>query len=73
MTKVQEQALPVCARGRDVVAKARTGTGKTLAFMVPTVDAAVRTKVARGGTRISGLVLSPTRELAARPWRRAAF
>ncbi|KAH8050972.1 helicase [Aureococcus anophagefferens] len=29
MTKVQEQALPVCTRGRDVVAKAKTGTGKT--------------------------------------------
>ena len=64
MTKVQEQALPVCTRGRDVVAKAKTGTGKTLAFMIPCVDRAAASKAKRGGSKISALVLSPTRELA---------
>ena len=63
MTQVQEQALPVCARGGDVVAKAKTGTGKTLAFMVPSVDRAAASKPHRRG--LSALVLSPTRELAA--------
>jgi ATP-dependent RNA helicase MSS116 len=64
MTKVQEQALPVCTRGRDVVAKAKTGTGKTLAFMIPCVDRAAASKAKRNGSKISALVLSPTRELA---------
>ena len=63
MTQVQQQALPVCARGGDVVAKAKTGTGKTLAFMVPSVDRAAASKPHRRG--LSALVLSPTRELAA--------
>jgi len=64
MTKVQEQALPVCARGGDVVAKAKTGTGKTLAFMVPSVDRAAASAPRRQRRTISALVLSPTRELA---------
>ncbi|KAH8096356.1 helicase [Aureococcus anophagefferens] len=55
MTKVQEQALPVCTRGRDVVAKAKTGTGKTLAFMIPCVDRAAASKAKRGGSKISAL------------------
>ena len=63
MTQVQEQALPICAAGGDVVAKAKTGTGKTLAFMVPCVDSAAASKSTRRG--LSALVLSPTRELAA--------
>jgi len=58
MTRVQAEALPVCCAGRDVVAKAKTGTGKTIAFMVPTLERAAEV----GG--IGGLVLSPTRELA---------
>ena len=47
-----------------MVAKAKTGTGKTLSFMIPAVDAAAKSVGQRGGKRISGLVLSPTRELA---------
>ena len=37
-TKVQAQAIPVCLSGVDVLAKAKTGTGKTLAFMIPAVE-----------------------------------
>lgn len=79
MTSVQAATLPPLLAGRDVVAKARTGTGKTLAFMLPTLQTLLRdTSDATGGrtTRVSApirnenkaairaLVLSPTRELA---------
>lgn len=38
MTEVQAQTLPVCLSGVDTLAKAKTGTGKTLAFLVPALE-----------------------------------
>ena len=60
-TPVQAQAIPAALSGADVVATAQTGTGKTLAFLLPIID-----KLLRGSTSRSAkaLVLSPTRELA---------
>lgn len=47
--------------GVDVLAKAKTGTGKTLAFLIPVIERAAK----RGnGKGVSGLIISPTRELA---------
>src|SRR3982751_2106476 len=60
-TPVQAQAIPPLLEGRDVVATAQTGTGKTLAFSIPVIEALAavpRTKT------INVLILSPTRELA---------
>jgi ATP-dependent RNA helicase RhlE len=60
-TPVQAQAIPPILEGRDVVATAQTGTGKTLAFSIPLIDALAavpRTKT------VKVLILSPTRELA---------
>lgn len=37
-THVQAQSLPVCLKGGDVLAKAKTGTGKTLGFMIPVIE-----------------------------------
>eukprot|EP00635_Sarcinochrysidales_sp_CCMP3193_P007743 CAMPEP_0118890626 /NCGR_PEP_ID=MMETSP1166-20130328/1001_1 /TAXON_ID=1104430 /ORGANISM="Chrysoreinhardia sp, Strain CCMP3193" /LENGTH=434 /DNA_ID=CAMNT_0006829245 /DNA_START=42 /DNA_END=1342 /DNA_ORIENTATION=- len=66
MTKVQAETLPVTCEGSDVVAKAKTGTGKTLAFVIPCVERGTRStgqqQQQKGG--LSALVLSPTRELA---------
>lgn len=59
-TPVQEQAIPVALEGRDVVAVAQTGTGKTLAFALP---AMMRLEPGKRG-RNSMLVITPTRELA---------
>eukprot|EP00937_MAST-01D_sp_MAST-1D-sp2_P005261 g5261.t1 len=64
MTKVQAQATPVCLTGSDVLAKAKTGTGKTLAFMIPGIEAVSRIPAAQRRGGISCLVISPTRELA---------
>ncbi len=60
-TEVQEQAIPLALEGRDVVAAATTGTGKTAAFALPMIERIGRAK--RPG-RPRGLVVSPTRELA---------
>jgi ATP-dependent RNA helicase RhlE len=60
-TPVQAQAIPPLMEGRDVVATAQTGTGKTLAFAIPVIEALAavpRSKV------VKVLILSPTRELA---------
>lgn len=63
MTHVQEAAIPYCLSGSDVVAKAKTGTGKTLAFLIPALHSVLSSSSAIAG-HIKVLVLSPTRELA---------
>jgi superfamily II DNA/RNA helicase len=63
-TAVQSQAIPAVLAGRDVMAAAQTGTGKTAGFALPLLQRLVMdgTQVASNGTR--ALVLVPTRELA---------
>ena len=58
-TPVQEQAIPPMRAGRDVIAQAQTGTGKTLAFLLPLLE-----KIKPQGTVAQALVIAPTRELA---------
>jgi ATP-dependent RNA helicase RhlE len=60
-TPIQEQAIPPAGEGRDVLACAMTGSGKTAAFLLPIAHRLMAGT--RGGTR--ALVLTPTRELAA--------
>jgi ATP-dependent RNA helicase RhlE len=60
-TPVQAQAIPAVLSGRDVVASAETGSGKTAAFLLPIITKLLGEKKS-GGTRV--LVLVPTRELA---------
>ncbi len=60
-TPVQSQAIPPALAGHDVVATAQTGTGKTLAFVLPMLESLLKN---RPGTGVSAVVLSPTRELA---------
>ena len=59
MTEVQEKAIPVMMAGRDVIAKAPTGTGKTCAFGIPLIE-----KIDREQNVPQAVVLAPTRELA---------
>jgi superfamily II DNA/RNA helicase len=59
-TPVQELALPMILNGKDIIASAQTGTGKTAAFLLPILD-----KISRQENHhINTLVLVPTRELA---------
>ena len=61
-TPVQRHAIPPLLEGRDVLAEAPTGTGKTAAFALPAISRIARDD--RGDGRVRGLVLVPTRELA---------
>ena len=58
-TEIQQQAIPVVAEGKDLIAQAQTGTGKTAAFGIPLID-----KVEPKNKKIQALILVPTRELA---------
>jgi ATP-dependent RNA helicase RhlE len=59
-TPVQDGAIPKAIEGKDILATAQTGTGKTLAFLVPIVEHLLKDKTAG----VAALVLLPTRELA---------
>ncbi|WP_346780536.1 DEAD/DEAH box helicase [Paenibacillus sp. PastF-1] len=58
-TPVQEEAIPPLVQGLDVIARAKTGTGKTLAFLLPIMD-----KIRVEAAYPQALILAPTRELA---------
>ncbi len=60
-TPVQAQAIPPALTGRDVVATAQTGTGKTLAFLLPMLERMLAEPLTLG---VRAVILSPTRELA---------
>lgn len=61
---VQEQAIPAILEGRDVMAAAQTGTGKTAGFTLPILQNLSRGNSA-GANQARALILTPTRELAA--------
>jgi ATP-dependent RNA helicase RhlE len=63
-TPVQAEAIPLVLAGRDVLAGAQTGTGKTAAFALPLMQRLHATRPPAGSRRIRALVLAPTRELA---------
>ncbi|MFA6850614.1 MAG: DEAD/DEAH box helicase [Selenomonadaceae bacterium] len=56
---IQAQTIPLVLEGQDVIGQAQTGTGKTAAFGIPTIE-----KIVDGSRHIQALVLTPTRELA---------
>lgn len=56
---IQEETIPVALTGRDILARAKNGTGKTAAFVIPTLE-----RINPKSTKIQALILVPTRELA---------
>ena len=64
-TPVQRQAIPVILEGRDVLAGAQTGTGKTAGFTLPLLQRLSARAAAGGAHPVRALILTPTRELAA--------
>ncbi|AZQ11648.1 DEAD/DEAH box helicase [Shewanella khirikhana] len=61
---IQAQAIPVVLKGRDLLAAAQTGTGKTAGFTLPLLELLSQTQKA-GPKQVRALILTPTRELAA--------
>jgi ATP-dependent RNA helicase DDX6/DHH1 len=56
---IQEEAIPVALTGRDILARAKNGTGKTAAFVIPALE-----KINPKNSKVQCLILVPTRELA---------
>jgi ATP-dependent RNA helicase RhlE len=64
-TPIQEEAIPIILSGRDLLGCAQTGTGKTAAFAIPTLQLLDEEKVSQTAQRnIRALIITPTRELA---------
>ncbi len=59
-TPIQEQVIPFILEGKDVIAGAQTGTGKTAAYLLPLLDRISRNKI----PHTAALIVAPTRELA---------
>ncbi|MEE9426042.1 MAG: DEAD/DEAH box helicase [Methylococcales bacterium] len=64
-TPVQSQSIPVILEGRDILAGAQTGTGKTAGFTLPLLQLLNERPSPKGKRPVRALVLTPTRELAA--------
>ncbi|HTE32563.1 MAG TPA: DEAD/DEAH box helicase [Chryseolinea sp.] len=59
-TPIQQQAIPVILEGKDLIACAQTGTGKTAAYLLPILDKIIRAEK----RHLNTLIIAPTRELA---------
>lgn len=64
MTPIQKQAIVPARRGKDLLANAQTGTGKTAAFALPILQKLSDSPRALAETEVRALILTPTRELA---------
>ncbi|WP_457745694.1 DEAD/DEAH box helicase [Sulfurimonas sp.] len=64
-TPVQQKAIPAILEGKDVLAGAQTGTGKTAGFTLPMLNLLTKAPKPKGKRVVRGLILTPTRELAA--------
>ncbi len=64
MTPIQSKAIPIVLEGRDLIAVAQTGTGKTAAFSLPIIEMLVKGEGKRRPKTARSLILAPTRELA---------
>ena len=64
LTPIQQKAIPEIRKGIDIIASAQTGTGKTAAFSLPIIESLLKNNTHTVATKLTALVLTPTRELA---------
>jgi len=64
MTEIQAKTFEAASSGRDVLGRARTGTGKTVAFLLPAIERILRLGIQQNDGQVGIVVVSPTRELA---------
>jgi len=57
-TPIQKEVIPIALEGKDIIALAQTGSGKTAAFVIPIAERLTH------GKGLRGLIVSPTREIA---------
>jgi len=63
-TPIQQKAIPLLLKGKDLLGIAQTGTGKTAAFALPIINNIAKNKVKVKPARVRALIITPTRELA---------
>ncbi|KAF1939566.1 DEAD-domain-containing protein [Clathrospora elynae] len=64
MTDIQAKAIPLALQGHDILGAAKTGSGKTLSFIIPVLENLYRLQHIGSDAGLGALILSPTRELA---------
>ncbi|XP_060589493.1 probable ATP-dependent RNA helicase DDX56 [Ruditapes philippinarum] len=62
-TPIQERAIPLALEGKDVLAQARTGSGKTGAFVIPVIQKILSSKQTATEQSVKAIILTPTKEL----------
>lgn len=62
-TLIQENAIPLLIEGKDVLVRARTGSGKTAAFAIPVIQKILNSKMNATKQATSTLILAPSKEL----------
>ncbi|KAJ6623363.1 putative ATP-dependent RNA helicase DDX56 [Pseudolycoriella hygida] len=62
-TIIQEKAIPLLLEGKDVLVRARTGSGKTAAFAIPVIQKVLNSKISATQQQTSALILAPSKEL----------
>lgn len=62
-TLIQEKAIPLLIEGQDVLVRARTGSGKTAAFVIPVIQKILNLKQIATNQQTKSIILAPTREL----------
>lgn len=69
-TPIQEKAIPLSLEGKDILARARTGSGKTAAFSIPVIQKILSEKQMTTEQSIKALILTPTKELCHQAWQK---
>ncbi|PSN72836.1 DEAD-domain-containing protein [Corynespora cassiicola Philippines] len=64
MTDIQAKAIPLALQGHDILGAAKTGSGKTLSFIIPVLENLYRLQHVGADAGLGALIISPTRELA---------
>ncbi len=64
MTQIQAKAIPLALQGHDILGAAKTGSGKTLSFIIPVLENLYRLQHIGSDAGLGALILSPTRELS---------
>ncbi|KAF2786961.1 DEAD-domain-containing protein [Melanomma pulvis-pyrius CBS 109.77] len=64
MTDIQAKAIPLALKGHDILGAAKTGSGKTLSFIIPVLENLYRLQHIGADAGLGALIISPTRELA---------
>lgn len=64
MTDIQAKAIPIALKGHDILGAAKTGSGKTLSFLIPVLENLHRLQHIGADAGLGALIISPTRELA---------